>query len=110
MKLIGAYSADQYFDVSFWLVNKGYRVKDHYYKLAFTATLFGWTEIWILNLQSRYCIIKVNLVPVRVYIVDLGDEPADKDRIIYFLETGKSLPLDVNIYDTPEYLETSLCR
>lgn len=50
------------------------------------------------------------MVPVRVYIVDLGDEPPDKDRIIYYLETGKSLPLDVNIYDTPEYLETSLCR
>ena len=73
-------------------------------------TIFGWTDIWILNLQRRYCIIKVNMVRVRLYIVDFGDEPVDKDRIIYYLETGKQLPQDILVYDIPEYYLTSLNR
>lgn len=110
LNLIGAYTADQYFDVSFWLSDKGYRSIEQYYKLANTTTLFGWSEFWILNINRSYCIIKLTMNSIRLYIIDMKDSPVDKDRIIFYLETGKQLPQNMSVYDTPEYFSTSLSR
>lgn len=110
MKLMRVFEVEQFFDVSVWLDKKGYRHIGDYYMLSNSRCRFGWYELWILTTQSGFGIIKLHTNPVKLYVVDIQGEPIDKDRIVYYMETGKSLSLDTNIYETWEYRYTSLMR
>lgn len=110
MELISTLKADQYFDVSIWLANKGYRVTEDYYQITYATCRFGWYDLWYLNVHQGYAIIKLYVFPVTIYVVDLEGERPDNSRIIYYMETGKKLNLDANVYETEDFFSTSLSR